>query len=333
MALTQAQIEQDLRLGKIFMPYAMRQRDEAYKLQKEEGGGEDLRLAHYTTAEAGLNIITTKRLWMRNTTSMVDYREVQHGFDLLKAYFVPDKTKRFADELDKIVPGAAMDAINRFNGWWQNNLHLNIYAACVSNHRKKEDVHGRLSMWRAFGANSTRVAIVIKIPKYTESAMALGLMFSPVAYLTQEEVHSVIEEVISNVSKERAYLQTVPPSVVVNYLFSMLMAGVTCLKHEGFAEEHEWRAIYAPQLWPSNLMDTGIEVINGVPQHVHKIPLDIGVSPQLEDLDLARMIDRVIIGPSPYPWVIGNAFVDGLRKIGVPNPEHKVFPSGIPIRS
>jgi hypothetical protein len=50
----------------------------------------------------------------------------------------------------------------------------------------------------------------------------------------------------------------------------MLLAGVTCLKHEGFREEREWRAIYCPRFYPSPLMGSDIEVIGGVPQLVSR---------------------------------------------------------------
>lgn len=336
MALDEAAIQTAVRIEKIFIPYGMRQREAAFDRQRADRAGngpDEVRFAHYTTAEAALNIIRTKRIWMRNTTCMVDYREVQHGFDILRDYFSPERIKQFADALDKSVPGAAVEAINRFDGWWQNNLSLNLFVACVSEHSSKEDVHGRLSMWRAFGSGSTRVAIVIRIPRFSEAGTALRLSFSPVAYLTREEFNSVMAEVLSNIYKEQEFLRSVDPALVVNFIFMMLLSGVACLKHEGFREELEWRAIYAPQLWPSTLMETGIEVLNGVPQHVHKIPMDRAVAPDLSTLDLAHCFDRLIIGPSSYPWAIANAFTEELRRAGVVDPHLKIVASGIPIRS
>jgi hypothetical protein len=61
------------------------------------GGREDRRLyptqearakfVHYTTAEAALSIIRSKRLWMRNATCMADYSEVTHGYRYLTGAF------------------------------------------------------------------------------------------------------------------------------------------------------------------------------------------------------------------------------------------------------
>jgi hypothetical protein len=80
--LTGAALEQfqlGVRLEGIFMPYARRQRDGLY----DSGAKPAARFVHYTSAEAALKIIESKRVWMRNTTCMADYREVQHGFEML----------------------------------------------------------------------------------------------------------------------------------------------------------------------------------------------------------------------------------------------------------
>lgn len=113
----------------------------------------------------------------------------------------------------------------------------------------------------------------------------------------------------------------------------MLVAGVTCLKHEGFHEEREWRVIYSPERWPSTLMESSIEVVGGIPQIVYKLPLDSTKSSSLAELDLTRIFDRLIIGPSQFPSSMYEAFVKSLKAIGVENAETRVFISGIPIRS
>jgi hypothetical protein len=79
-------------------------------------------------------------------------------------------------------------------------------------------------------------------------------------------------------------------------------------------------------------MESSTEIIVGIPQIVYKIPLDTKVSATLGDLDLSRLFDRLIIGPSPYPWPMYEAFVAALGKAGVANPEDRVFTSNIPIR-
>jgi hypothetical protein len=270
---------------------------------------------------------------MRNAVCMSDYREVQHGFEILNSFFGHAASeKEFVDALDAFVPGAAREAIDLFNRWWIDT-RFNTYISSISEHDDSEDVHGRLSMWRAFGVNTARVAIVFRVPYYSGASGQLNLLFSPVAYLTKEQVHGVLREVIGNISCSGEFLRSVERQLVVGTVLSMLIAGVTCLKHEGFAEEHEWRAIYAPKRLPSALMESSTEIVRGVPQIVFKIPLDVTVSERLRDLDLFQMFDRLIVGPSPYPWPIYEAFVSELAKAGVAESEKRVFVSGIPIRT
>lgn len=323
-----------LQLQSIFMPQAKRQRDEAYARLKESGGiDEQLRFVHYTSAEAALSIIRTKRIWMRNATCMSDYREVQHGFDILNRFFSDtEKADAFVAALDACVGGVAQEALNLFRTRWRD-VRLNTYVTSISEHEQSENRHGRLSMWRAFGGSTVRVAIVLKVPRVSQGSNALNLLFSPVSYLSENEVHAVIQEVIQNIRTNRGFLRSVDREAVLLTVFYMLVAGVTCLKHEGFREEREWRALYLPMLRPSPLMDSSTEVVSGVPQLVYKIPLDTSVSSELADLDFSRIFDRLIIGPSSYPWVLFETFTRELAKAGIPPVPDQVCNSNIPIRT
>jgi hypothetical protein len=121
---------------------------------------------------------------------------------------------------------------------------------------------------------------------------------------------------------------------VVNSVLKMFVVSVTCLKHEGFHEEREWRAIYGPKRLHSPLMTSSTEVVAGVPQFVYQLPLDARVSDALSDLDLAKIFDRLIIGPSQYPHVMKEAFEKALAAAGVKVDRYMgVYASGIPIRS
>jgi hypothetical protein len=291
------------------------------------------RFVHYTTAEAALSIIRTKRIWLRNTNCMSDYREVQHGFDIFNRYFLDGaKRKAFVDAFDSCVPGAAADAFTAFSNWWQD-LRLNTYIACVSEHQESEDVHGRLSMWRALGGTATRVGIVLRFPYISISAASIALNFGPVAYLAESGVQGIIDQVVANVQANRDYLRTLKRETLVQLVFQIFTSGIVCLKHEGFVEEREWRAIYTPKRWFSPIIESSTDVVAGVPQIIYKVPLDGAASPLVADLDFARVFDRLIVGPTPYPWPIYGAFVEALKPSGVPDAKERVFVSNIPIRA
>lgn len=270
---------------------------------------------------------------MRNTNCMTDYREVQHGFDSLNSFFANDqKRTAFMQALDDCSPGVAQEAITLFNGWLPD-IRLNTFIASLSEHDDGEDFHGRLSMWRAFGGNVARVAIVLNIPAFSGGAEALNIMFSPIAYLSEAGVHAVIDEVIANIRNNRGFLQSLDRQIIINFIFQTFVAGVACLKHEGFKEEREWRAVYSPNRNASPFMESSTEVVSGVPQIIYKLPLDVAAAPVLSELDLASMFDRLIIGPSPYPAPMHAAFARALTAAGVQNAEGKIWASGIPIRS
>jgi hypothetical protein len=314
------------------MPHATRHRQSFYKNPSDQVNC-DARFVHYTSADSALKIIKSKRIWMRNVKCMSDYREVQHGYQLFHKFF-SDKSNgsAFTEALDACAPGVAKEAIKMFDGWW-NDIQFNTYVTSMSEHAESEDFHGRLSMWRAFGGNPARVAIVFKIPWISGVGQELHVTLSPVAYLAETDVHKGIREVIEKVREEADFLRQVDRSLFVFSVFAMLMNGVCCLKHEGFREEREWRGIYSPKRWPSPLMESSIETVGGVPQIVYKIPVDMALSDTLAEIDFSRIFDRLIIGPSSYPSAMWEAFTAALTSAGVSDAVKKVFVSSIPLRS
>jgi|HubBroStandDraft_1064217.scaffolds.fasta_scaffold02652_8 hypothetical protein len=321
-----------MQLEAIFMPYATKERRKLY----EPTNFQAAKFVHYTTAEAALGIIASKRLWMRNTTCMADYREVQHGFSMLHRFFA-DESKRntFTAALDACHPGAASEAIKLFNEWW-GDLQSQTFIASISVHDDKtEDQHGRLSMWRAFGGSNPRVAIVFRAPWYSGATAGLNVIFSPVAYFSDTQVQDEIYSVIKNINDHADFVRATDRVQVVRTVFAMLVAGVVCLKHEGFHEEREWRVIYGPKRNPSPIMEaeTETKTIGGVPQLIYKMPLDATVAPEVAGLDVARIFDRLIIGPSQYSLAMHQAFAAALTNAGIADASARVVFSGIPIRA
>jgi hypothetical protein len=188
-------------------------------------------------------------------------------------------------------------------------------------------------MWRAFGGTFARVALVFRVPFYSGGPEQLNLMFSPVAYMNQIQFHAAINTVIENIKAAADFLRTLDRQMIIAQVFTMLLTGVTCVKHEGFEEEREWRAIYTPKRAASPLMISSTEVIGGVPQIIYQITLDESVSPALAELDLVSMFDLLILGPSPYSLAMHEAFADALTKAGVTDAGNRVHISGIPLRA
>ena len=103
-------------------------------------------------------------------------------------------------------------------------------------------------------------------------------------------------------------------------------------KHPGFHEEKEWRVIHSPTQEPSERVLCHTEVIGGVPQPVYKIPLRNFPDEGLEGVEVPELLDRIIIGPTEYPWAVYQAFKQVLTAAGVPDAGKKIIVSDIPLR-
>lgn len=289
------------------------------------------RFVHYTSAENGLKIIKGKTFWMRNTNCMIDYSEVLHGVRTFRSLLGPNGSlvNAFRSALDGCVQGMGKQAFDGFNPRL-NDIRFNTYIACLSEHRDTEDMIGRLSMWRALVGSPARVALVFQVPLTEAPALATSLFMFPVAYHTHDQVKSELTSLIANINANQQFLSSIDRDLFVNTITFMLWMNTVCLKHQGFHEEREWRIIYSPNQGRSSLISSSIEIVRGVPQTVYKTPLVA-----LAGGDVARfpsLIDRVIIGPSPYPRPMSDAFVATLNDAGVADANQRVFVSDIPIR-
>jgi len=275
---------------------------------------------------------------------MSDFREIEHGFDLLRKCFGDEvKRKLFTEILDTCAPGATNKAIELFDQHL-TNIRSSTYIASISEHKSEEDLHGRLSMWRAYCGDAGRVAIVFKVPWHTDKLVmgidALNIRFGPVVYIGENEFDSIFQQIMFNINESQDFLRFAGFDRISNSIFNMLFMSTLCTKHSGFQEEQEWRIIYCPPVWKptlkqieKNLMKSERKVIGGVPQKIIIMPLNGEVDDVLEHFDLAYMFDRLIIGPTQYGWPMLEAFKDALQDIGVEDAHQKVFLSNIPLRT
>jgi hypothetical protein len=95
----------------------------------------------------------------------------------------------------------------------------------------------------------------------------------------------------------------------------------------------EWRILYFCKLWESKILEKSVENINGVPQLVYKIPLKNAPSEGIIGIEIPEVLDRIIIGPSSFPWPLYDAFVSVPKEAGVTDAERKVIVSDIPLRT
>jgi hypothetical protein len=133
--------------------------------------------------------------------------------------------------------------------------------------------------------------------------------------------------------KAKETLDVIGRDGVFHLLFETFRLWMLCTKHPAFHEEREWRIIYQPKYKSSPHILHDLVSVRGIPQPICKIPLKNIPEEGLIGIELAELVDRIIIGPTQYPLAMYDAFVELLRDAGVADAEAKVYTSAIPLRT
>lgn len=312
--------ESSLKFLEIFQPGDL----ELYKTLVEA----DQRFVYYTSADTALKIITNRELWFRNATVMNDFSEIQYGLQMIRAVFSGEEGERFMTAVDEIHEGTIEKTGELLSGW-EFDWEMETYLACVSIHKESEDRRGRLSMWRAYGDT----AIVINNTPMMVTADTLGVHSTPVRYFSEDSFAEHLAKVTNSILINRSYLQALGQEAFVASIHHMLFLIAISAKHPGFSEEQEWRLYYRPSERVSPAMTEEIVVLGGVPQKVFKLRLADEPENGLFGADIPSLLNRVIIGPSEFPYASRRAFVSTLERMGVKDANDKVIASDIPLRS
>ena len=305
-------------LRALFMPYAVG-REQALRTS-------DLRLAYYTNADTALRILKNEQIWMRDTRVMNDYDEVYHGSSCVRAAFEGQAAQALLRQLDAVFEGLGTKVYKSLNAFSQF-ITTDTYITCVSEHLNEEDEHGRLSMWRAYGGASG-VALVVRADFLADDSH-IGIYSSPVLYADEAGFVRKFEEVAEGILNQLAFVSQCQPEHVERHFFNALRFAILCTKHPGFAEEREWRLICCPSLQPPEYAKAEIESVRGVPQRVVKLLLK---KYETIDLNIDRLLDRIIVGPTEHSVVLGKAMIELLAQAHVQYAQKRVFLSGIPLR-
>lgn len=310
------------RVRELFFPYASKKLAELKKVRT--------RLVHYTSADVAVSILRNREVWMRNSTTMSDFMEVEHGFQCLNHAYRGEPGALFKKVLDSIFPGSVKELEERFNAWLPG-IRSDTYLTCVSEHLDTEDSHGRLSMWRAYGGK-TGVALVLNAAPFYAETNALKAYSSAVAYWDSSNFSREFLAIANGMQLAPDLLRNLGKERVFSLAFTMFRFAVLCTKHPGFHEEREWRVVYSPTMEASEMIAPSIEVVGGTPQRVYKIPLRNAPEAGLRGMEIPEILDRIIIGPTQYPGAIYQAFFTLLQDAGVSNPENRIVMSDIPLR-
>lgn len=126
-----------------------------------------------------MRVIQGRSVWMRKTSCMNDFMEIDYGLDLLRAAYT-EQNETIKATFDGMFSGFTKTLEERFNSWIPH-FQRDTYIACLSEHDESENDTGRLSMWRAYGGD-TGVAIVLNPGVFFRPTDAINAYTSPVAY-------------------------------------------------------------------------------------------------------------------------------------------------------
>lgn len=154
--------ENHVRAWQVFQPYGTQKMIDLIRSQR--------RLVHYTSAEVALSILKEGEVWMRSSTTMNDFSELEYGTGLLTTVFGSPIGKRFRDLIDGLFPYCTQKTAQQFDDWMPQ-FRVDTFLTCLSEHLPEEDELGRLSMWRAYGGGS---GVALVMPGWVKS-LALAL--------------------------------------------------------------------------------------------------------------------------------------------------------------
>lgn len=314
--------DDDLLWQQIFFPEALRRFAEVISTGSL--------FAHYTSAEVAMSIIQKGEVWMRNTTVMNDFSEVEHGRDCVVGAWHSEVGEQLREAADAVHPGTAKAVFDLYDGWLPDMQH-GTYITCISEHPPEEDDLGRLSMWRAYGGRNG-VALVMDLTPFQATTTELGAFTSPVLYADAEQFKEHVGLMAERLVAHRAVLQAHSPDHLRDSLFTALRYATLCTKHPAFREEREWRVIYSPALMLSPVIKPAVRSARGVPQTVQLLPLRHDPANGLDHADIPSLLRRVIIGPAEDTWVLFDAFRSLLQDAGVQDAANRIWVSGIPLR-
>ena len=93
-----------------------------------------------------------------------------------------------------------------------------------------------------------------------------GVYSSPVEYETPDTFTEKLDSYQRGLQANKHILGALSRAQLLDTLFNVLRFAALCTKHPAFAEEAEWRVVYAPNIERSPVVVQEVRTVRGVPQ-------------------------------------------------------------------
>jgi Protein of unknown function (DUF2971) len=245
-------------------------------------------LAHYTSLEVFEKIIIGNEIWLSNPLYMNDWNELQYGMNLGAHTF---RTHRAIVDAFGTDSGRHIKLVELFDALFDNFAYkhaINVYVFCFTEHCKN-DFDGKLSMWRAYGANGGGIAMVFDTAKIAEISGS-PFILRKVKYGTKDQWRDWVDAKAISLAKvieehERTDANLI--SIVWGWM-EWLKEFSLFTKHIGFEEE---QANALTEMCTQAISTKGIQP---------KLKLKISSVPGVinNSISIEALTDRIILGPS-----------------------------------
>lgn len=282
---------------------------------------------HYTSTEVFEQILKSKSFWLRKADAQADYTEIDHGIGLWN-FGRQHLSERFLSVFEEIQVGL-VEEIDSVILETFRTLKQEVYLGSVSVHTPKEDQDGRLSMWRHYGRQGG-VAIVVKPTPFFSDSDGLGVFSSCVMYFSREEFLSYIADILARVERCSSQLKALGAPTIAELVKFVAVLIAMCSKHPSYHEEQERRIFYAPKLFAGAERQISIVHLKGVMQQVCKIPFEDFSKAGVPDMEMNKLLQKIIIGPQVKQALIADAIVQLLSEQGFDSPQSRVIRSTTP---
>ncbi|SEJ12765.1 Protein of unknown function [Sphingobium sp. AP50] len=293
-----------------------------------------VQFAHYTSAETAMRIIQSqgaeRAIWLRNSTEMNDFAEIEYGcFWLNKCLEDPSVNTRML-HLAQALGLNIVDLMGSMNAS-SRQLKVGTFLLSLSEHRATDNT-GTLSMWRAYGGHAN-VCIVLKAEPLAGDQDAYSVDLVAVDYNGEDGFMRRITKRLDNIEDNLEALKLCNPQWVRSNWLLSIEELVLSTKDPGFHEEKEWRIIHRPsRKWSALNVPSKVVSVGGIVQLIHYLPFQNFPEHNLNGVELEEILDRIIIGPTPNPALVREAFIRLLHDANITDAERRVVISNIPLR-
>ncbi|CUH49264.1 DUF2971 domain-containing protein [Ruegeria atlantica] len=257
------------------------------------------KLAHYSSLFVLESMLKNDELWLSNPLVMNDYEEVAFGINAsLRAIYQHERllnslqTKQRCD----LFLASFQSCYDEYG----TSEIAELYVGCLSQYDDREP-NGKLSMWRAYGADGGGAAIVLDTAKLT-SVPQRGLVLAKVVYGTAQERLAWINRLFSSVAEflRKVEFDDAAVPTLAKEVFKRIVLASIFSKDVGFREEQEWRLAYLKDRDPESQFEKmksysisgrGIEP---------RLKLNMGALSRIFGMDYSyeNLADAVILGPT-----------------------------------